>query len=231
MKPGLFVVVAPFALLAACTYFESNVPILTTSATVPMRSEVELTPLSPIQAMVRFTTGGVVDMRSDKDPTVRVRAVHVRMTLHNETSQTWVLDVREQRIVIAGRESAAAFSSATAGNEPPLLTVPVRTSRIVDLFYTLPPDLQQATEIPPYDVISWIDAGEHVVVERVPYAKLEATTLDVGAPHAGGFASAPTYHYDLFHERAAFAGTVELSRRLVGWPMTVVPEPTVRVGP
>ncbi len=216
MKRALFVV------LAACGTFESNIPVATTSASVPARPvEVEAATLAPIQAMVRLATSGVVELRSDKDPAVFARAVHVRTTLHNETLEPWLFDVSQQRIVLAGRESAAAFSSATAGNEPPLLTIPAGTSRVVDLFYTLPPDRQLAAEIPPYDVVAWIDTGDQVVVERMPYAKLEPTTLDVGAPHAGGFASGPAYEYDLFHESAAFPGTVELSRRLVGWPLTV----------
>ena len=103
----------------------------------------------------------------------KVRAMHVRMDVLNNSDQPWTLDVRNQVIAIAGGgTSPPAFASAP-GQQLPMVTIAPKAKQTIDLFYPLPPGLQKASRIPEFDAIWQIQTDQRGVLERTPFNRLQ----------------------------------------------------------
>jgi hypothetical protein len=150
-------------------------PVQTATASVAdaLVAQYDVPPALP-HGEVQVATMGVTTLEPRVGQGPRVRAVHIRMVIHNQNDPVaWQVDTR----AVLGRldgygQSRAILASATAGR-PPVLSVGTTAKTTVDLYYPLPHDLQDASELPRFDV-SWnVTAPAGPVVgtatfERVP---------------------------------------------------------------
>jgi uncharacterized membrane protein YgcG len=81
-------------------------------------------------------------------------ALHLRIIVSNTGQKAWTLDTREQRIELPGHgASGVAFASADRegdASQPPVIQIFFGNTRIVDEFFPLPPDMQNAEALPAF---------------------------------------------------------------------------------
>lgn len=127
---------------------------------------------------VETLAAGDPDAPSDGD--VEIRALHLRVTIESTGDQRWTFDTREQRVELdgVGAESPAFAVSDHAGDGsvPPVVRFGFGVMRIVDLFYTLPPDLD-AKRIPAFRAVTTVHTGDGDVVEATPFERIEVGLL------------------------------------------------------
>ena len=161
---------------------------------------------------VQLASYGVVDVRAGAGYAPPAHTLHVRIVVHDPEPIAWTLDVRAQRIALEGRgEETASLAAANAGTPPPVVTIASGQTRVVDLFYLLPADLQSAMSIPSFDLLSSITAGDRVIAARTPFTRLAAEpvqfeTYDYGDDHW----SPPYWHAELPSELST--GTLTIRR-------------------
>jgi hypothetical protein len=151
---------------------------------------------------VRIATFGIADVGNDERDT---HAIHIRMIVANNGDQPWTVDTREQRLTLPGEgESRAAYASADQGT-PPLVEIPAGQSRTIDLFYPLPADRDRAGELPAFDTVWSVHAGDRAVTERTPFERL-AVRYPADDDVYGGYAWGPPYWYDPYYPSGAWVG-------------------------
>jgi hypothetical protein len=104
------------------------------------------------QGDVRIASFGVVPLQMTAGE--KVKALHVRMLLANRGDALWTLDTREQLCAIAGEGQSRPIFANTDAGEPPLVNVPPKSQRALDLFYPLPYGMQDASLVPGF-ALSW----------------------------------------------------------------------------
>ena len=129
-------------------------PVQTATANVSgnLAAEYAVPPASP-RGDVKVATIGVTTLEPRAAGETRTRAMHIRMVVHNQDDPVaWQVDTRAQlgRIAPYG-QSRPILASSTSGR-PPIVTVGATAKATLDLYYPLPRGLQDATEIPSFDV-------------------------------------------------------------------------------
>jgi hypothetical protein len=184
---------------------------------------------------VRIATLGLADIRAtgeDEDAEEETRALHLRMVVSNDADVPWSLDTREQRVALPGDgDSPPAYATAD-GPTPPIITIPPRGKRTVDLFYPLPQRMQEIEELPSFDTIWRVETHAGPVVQRTPFERVDVTPVYRPEPyyyyHRGyGWGYWPTsYWYDPWYpQRGAFIG-VDAAPRYGGHPVMIDRHPT-----
>jgi hypothetical protein len=182
MKRALWIV--PLLTAAGCTPQYSYVPTTNATSTIQGRVAADYSiPSNAPQGDVRIASYGMADVSAQQSPDESMRALHLRVVLADNGATPWTFDTRDQRVELDGQDVLApAFASANPGVQPPLVTVPPNTKRIVDLFFLLPATLQHAEAIPEFDAMWRVDAGTAgVIAERTPFERL---TIE---PDAGSY--------------------------------------------
>ncbi len=184
----------PLLFATGCASEYAYVPATTPTATVQGRSAATLSiPPDGSQGNVRIASYGLTDVEAQDQPDISLQALHLRLVLADDAPTPWTFDTREQRIEIGGAGPIPpAFASANAGSQPPLVTVDASTRRVVDLFFLLPEDLQDAEDIPQFSVVSRVDTSAGPVVQRTPFKRVE---VEQDAPTYDAWAYAPEYYY------------------------------------
>ena len=162
------------AATAGCASRYAYVPTTNAVATVQGRvaADYPIPPDAP-RGDLRIASYGITDVTPRNKPGQSFRALHLRILLANNGTSQWTFDTREQRIDLHDRGFLTpAFASANSGSTPPVVTVPAQGSRVVDLFFFLPPDLQHAEEIPEFDALWKVDANPQIVAQRTPFERL-----------------------------------------------------------
>jgi hypothetical protein len=135
-------------------------------------------PAQAPQGDLRVASYGLEPLTPSNAPDEQLAALHIRVLVSNAAGQAgWTFDTREQEIVLAGRgTSTPAFASASPGDgsAPPVLTIPPRSTRIVDLFFPLPPEMQAAEAIPAFQTTARVHTDAGLVAETTPFARVEA---------------------------------------------------------
>jgi hypothetical protein len=196
-------------------------PVTTHSAEVAGRPAADYRiPRDSPRGAVRLASFGYVDIRPE-DAEGKIRALHLRMVVANDSDQPWRVDTRAQGLVLAhDGESRAAFATADAGGTPPpVVQVAPHARRTVDLFFPLPPSAQETDELPAFDAIWTVQTDASRVTVRTPFERLPIE------PHAYGTSSdfGPPYWYDPLYPTAAFYGMVELPPPYLHRPVLVQP--------
>jgi hypothetical protein len=128
-------------------------------------------------------------------------ALHARMVVQNNDRQPWIVDTREQRILVANLgPRTPAYAKSDIGGMP-LVRIEPATRATLDLFYPLPRNLESAAKIPEFDVEWRVHTPVRTVTERTPFARLRAEPLYAGAgywgyPYFGPFDWGPFFWYD-----------------------------------
>jgi hypothetical protein len=183
-------------------------------------SDVSIPPEAP-RGDVRVATFGISDIESQSGEAEggRIRALHLRMVVANNSDHPWTVDTREQKLELEGRgQSKAAYASVDAGAAPPLVTVPNGGKRTLDLFFPLPPDMAKASELPSFDAIWTVQTDVRAVTERIPFERLQVEPR-YASSYDWDYWGAP-YWYDPYYPRGAWFG-VALSPVFVERPVVI----------
>jgi hypothetical protein len=210
------------ALLALCACEPQYAYVPVTNATViagHVAADYPIPKEAP-RGDVRVASYGIADVGGSRDD--RVRALHLRLTLIDNSDRAWTMDTREQLVDLDGYgRSVAAYASANSGTSPPLITAPPMGKRVVDLFFPLPAELQRASRLPAFDVVWKVRTGDREIAERTPFERISVEPLpsydpiyDYGADYYWG----PPYFYDpLYGHRGYYRG----AGRYAGHPMYI----------
>ena len=182
--------------LTACSATYAFVPATNATSAIygHAATDYAIPPQSP-QGSLRVASYGIEPLSAREAPDESIGALHVRVLVSDMSPQPWTFDIREQRLSIPGRPtSTPAFASASpaAGSSPPLVTIAPNTTRLVDLFFPLPPDMQEASDVPAFELTSRVGTDQGVVSETTPFARIE---VDRDSPYAADD-SAPQAEYD-----------------------------------
>jgi hypothetical protein len=135
---------------------------------------------------VRVATLGIATLQSPSGHGPSVHVMHVRMIVDdNADTVAWQVDTREQLGGIGGfRQSRPAFASVSPGR-PPVVTIAPGASATLDLFYPLPADMEEASEIPRFELLWKLGTSAGPVAERATFERLRIES----APPPGAYAS------------------------------------------
>jgi hypothetical protein len=126
------------------------------------------------QGDVRVASFGVSAIHPEGDESHEMRAMHARIVVTNQSPFPWTVDTRQQVAAIAGVGNLGPLYASTPGGALPLVGVPPNTRRTIDLFYPLPPGVEESSQIPAFDLLWRVDTGNgRVVAERTPFDRLQ----------------------------------------------------------
>ncbi len=160
---------------------------------------------------LRIASYGLVDVGPQSQSDKRIQAVHLRMTVINNSDLPWTLDTRQQRIDVEGYgTSVAAFASANAGSSPPTITVPAKGKRVVDLFFPLPAQLQKAEQLPALEAVWSVQTDDELVTDRTPFEQIAVqppATYDATYDYGPDYYWGPPYWYNPYYAEYGFGLT------------------------
>ena len=173
MRPVLRLI-AVLAGVAACSSTATYIPEERATATLGGRTAATygLPSQQGRQGDIRLASYGVAKFeRKGAEP---VEAVHLRMAVSDSGQQPMLLDTRAQRLQLPdGRQLSPAYVASDAGQQPPLIQVQPGSSRSVDLYFPLPPELMDDSNPPQFDVVWRVRVGNDTVSEITPFDKVE----------------------------------------------------------
>jgi hypothetical protein len=180
--------------LTACTPEYAYVP--TTNATIAgtrVAADYKIPASSP-RGEVQLESYGITDVTPNEAPGERVRALHMRAIIMNNSGADWTFDTRAQQLELGGHGTTVpGYATANRGSSPPIVTVPAGGKRVVDLFYPLPADLQHAAQIPDFDAIWRVQTDQGITTQRTPFERVELEAPD--SYYASGLDYGPDYYW------------------------------------
>ena len=202
--------VALLAVATACEPQYAYVPVTNATVIAGHVAADYPVPKEAPRGDVRVASYGIADLGA-RGHDERVRALHLRLTLIDNSDRAWAMDTRDQLVDLEGYgQSIAAYASANAGSAPPSITVSPMSKRVVDLFFPLPTELQRAERLPSFDVVWKVHADGKEIVERTAFERITVDPppsfdpmYDYGAQYYWG----PPYYYDpLYGNRGYYHG-------------------------
>jgi len=197
------------AVLSTACASEDYAYFPTENATASLRgspaADYAIPPAAPA-GDVRIASYGIAALQSS-DGSSEIKALHLRLSIADNSASPWTLDTRDQRVDLDGRgASAPAFASADQpGTPPPIVTVAPGGRRTVDLFFALPKDLWNAESLPAFDAIWRVSTGTQVVVERTPFERIALEEPAYGYDYAYDYPG-PFWPYGYWYYDPAFVG-------------------------
>lgn len=220
LAPALALATAALACAACGSRRYLYEPAVASSATVAGRaaSHYRIPPEAP-RGDVRVASFGLADIRPAHERmrfAEELRAIHVRLVVANNSDAAWWVDTRDVRAVLPSNgESRAAFARVDEGSLP-VVVVPAGGERTIDLFFPLPEDMQEASELPSFDTIWSVQMPNMTIAERTPFERLDVPPGTYPYDYRWG----PPYYYDPLYGRGAFIG-VRLGRVWMERPVVV----------
>ena len=129
---------------------------------------------------------------------VTTRMLSVRLVVaNNDGESNWVVDTREQRMIVRGLgESRPAFVN-TERQDPPLVTIERGQKRTLDLLYPLPEASQKKGPVE-FDLAWQVRTGERLIAERTPFDRLELEPVYYDGYVGSAWGWGPYWWYDQF---------------------------------
>jgi hypothetical protein len=113
-----------------------------------------------------------------------LQALHLRMTVSNDGDPTaWTVDSRQQLVDIAGRRTAPLYANSDRDSLP-LLRIGMRDQRVLDLYYPLPPGVDD-DDLAGFDLLWSVSTGQRKVAQRTPFGRVEREPYPTGPMYAG----------------------------------------------
>ena len=168
-------IVLAFA-VCACETRYAYVPAAGPASVLDGRAAADYTVGNPTEGAMRVAAYGVDPLTPTNAPEQRLDALHVRVVVSNTGAQPWTLDTREQSLTLGERgTSTPAFAVADRGDgsAAPVLTVPPRTTRTVDLFFPLPAGLASEADIPSFAATTRVHADVGLITQSTPFSRIE----------------------------------------------------------
>lgn len=167
-------VVAGAILLAGCAPDRyTYAPVTTSSADLegPSTAVYGVPPDAP-RGEVRVAMLGVAPAPALGAQDMRSRAVHVALAVSNRADEPWTIDPSEQRLTFtAKRERSDVYAmTGDAARVGPVL-IPARSTRVIDLYFALPIQLEKESALPPFELRWTVHAGSRSITQRTPFQR------------------------------------------------------------
>jgi hypothetical protein len=135
-------------------------------------------PADAPEGELRVATLGLAHVRSNTGRPISYDAIHVRMSVTNHSTRTWVVDTSKQ-VVSLGRWGLLIPSNASGSADGVTrLTIAPGATGQIELFYAMPePVTPWGTQLVPHVGLSWrVDTGNRLVAgatqfDRVVFAR------------------------------------------------------------
>jgi hypothetical protein len=105
------------------------------------------------------------------------------MIIRNRSHERWVIDTREQTLVLATR--AYEQTPATLASAPSVVEVMPQHDATIDLVFALPPLASKAAEIPAFDAVWTVHVGARSITTRTTFERLVAPGIAQDGPSPG----------------------------------------------
>jgi hypothetical protein len=158
------------------------------------------------QGSVEVLSYGVTNLRANDN---RFPALHVRLIVSNNGDPTpWRLDTREQIVEIANEGRAAPIYVNGDVRTLPMVTIPQKSQRVLDLYYPLPATVEKASQLPRFELIWEVDTAARTVASRTAFDRIEPEPdyavypYGTAWPYWAGYG--PSWWYDPFYPRAVY---------------------------
>jgi len=151
---------------------------------------------------VRVESRGITRLDGRTDRAIDV--IHLRMVVGNDSDDApWMVDTREQLIEIPGEGRSAPIFANSDRESMPIVEVPRREKRIVDLFYPLPSTVKDEDDLKGFELLWQVNTGERVVAQRTPFGRqsTEPPPEYTGSLYAGW---GPYWWYDPYYSSHVF---------------------------
>ena len=120
------------------------------------------------QGEVYLTSFGFTDM--DLGPNQPGRVLHTRLAVSNGSAVTWNVDSRQQMMVAQGvQPQPPSFINTDADGAGPVYQVPPGRASVFDLYYAVPPPLDQPQNLGGFALDWSVDVGGRLVAEQTPF--------------------------------------------------------------
>lgn len=123
---------------------------------------------------VRIASFGIDEIQLGED-TESVPALHTRLIIANERGRrNWTVDVRQLVIQFSSRRPPVPPSLINStGAGMPIITIPRGESRTIDVYHVLPGNLDDADDLPQFDLVWQVQTDSELVTERTPFDRRE----------------------------------------------------------
>jgi hypothetical protein len=166
---AVVMVSAALGLIAGCAHGYVYAPLAIGAPAGPV-VRYAVPPESP-RGDVYVTSFGFTQV--DTDSGRAVRALHARLAVANNGPGAWALDGRQQQLVAEGQPPASpAFINSDAGPGP-LYLIPPGQSRVLDLYYFIPPPLDTVEALGKFSVSWRLLAGAEPISQTTVFARME----------------------------------------------------------
>ena len=167
-------VVVGAVLLAGCAPDRyAYAPVTTSSADIDGASAaVYGVPPDAPRGEVRVAMLGVAAAPGLGAQETRSRAIHVALAVSNRADEPWTVDPSEQRLSFtAKRERTDVYAmTSDAARAGPVL-VPARSTRVIDLYFALPIQIERESAPPPFELRWTVHAGSRSITQRTPFQR------------------------------------------------------------
>lgn len=162
-----------------------------------MATHIEKIPNEEPQGTLEISTMGITSgQRGEK-------ALHVRMTIDNQGDEKpWTVDVREQLVEIpnVGR-SRPQFANAGVQTLP-MIEVPRRERQVIDLYYPVPPHVDDADDLAGFDFMWQVATTKRAVAGRTRVDRRELVEPTRSTIHVTSWS--PHWWYDPWYPRVVY---------------------------
>jgi hypothetical protein len=125
------------------------------------------------QGEVYITSFGLTDL--DVAPGQPGRMLHVRLAVSNASAFAWALDGRQQQLEAPGLgPQTPAFLNTDAGQGPIYQVLPGRANAF-DLYYALPPPLDQAAQLSGFALDWRVDVPGQTIAQQTPFQRVSGS--------------------------------------------------------
>jgi hypothetical protein len=131
------------------------------------------------------TSFGYTDI--DADTGLPGTLLHARLAVSNRSGVAWSVDGRTQSLQAPGRPPQGAAFLNTDASGGPVYVIPPAQARVFDLYFAMPPPLDQAPNLGSF-VLDWnVDAGGEPVAGRTSFQRFEGSggSYDSYPPYVG----------------------------------------------
>jgi hypothetical protein len=162
---------AVFSLLSGCAHDYLYVPVVPGVGGGPA-VRYPIPPGAP-RGEAYVTSFGYTDI--DADPGLPGTLLHARLAVSNGSNVPWTVDGRTQSLMAPGRPpQGAAFLNSDAGTGP-VYQIPPSQARVFDMYFAMPPPLDQAPNLASFQLDWNINAGGQPVDGRTSFQRLEGS--------------------------------------------------------
>jgi hypothetical protein len=151
---------------------------------------------------VRVESMGItsLDGRSDR----KIDVIHLRLAVGNDSDdRPWTIDTREQLLEIPGEGRSQAIFVSSDRDSMPIVQVPRRDRRVLDLFFPLPATVDDEDDLAGFELLWQVNTGDRVVAQRTPFGRVstEPPVQYSGSIYTGW---GPYWWHDPFYSRHVF---------------------------